>query len=133
MKVIANLIGLFFLLLVIGCSNNPINQDWDNNESFVDSILNQISQQQNTSKRSEIIFLDSAIQGKSLNLKQQLQVYAYKSGLYCYYLQNTDSAKLYADSMSYVLSDKDPNAYPNAFTYTYYTQGDAAYANNQFN
>lgn len=35
--------------------------------------------------------------------------------------------------MSFLLKDKDPDEYPYAFTYTYYTNGDAAYANNQFN
>jgi len=133
MKVIVNLSCLLLVLFIWGCSNTQSKNDWDNNESFVDSILNQISKQQNTTKRSEIIFLDSALEGKTLNLKQQLQVYAYKSGLFCYYLKKLDSAKLYADSMSFLLKDKHPDNYPNAFTYTYYTTGDALYANNQFN
>ncbi|HLD52376.1 MAG TPA: ATP-binding protein [Sediminibacterium sp.] len=133
MKNNANLLGLFLSIFIWGCSTNQDIKDWDNNESFVDSVLNQISKQKNTTKRSEIMFLDSAIKKKSLSLKQQLQVYAYKSGLFCYYLQKLDSAKLYADSMNYLLKDKDPNDYPNAFTYTYYTIGDAMYANNQFN
>lgn len=133
MKFIENLIGLFILVFIWSCSNNQNNIDWNTKESFVDTALNKISQQKNTTKRSEIIFLDSILKGKKLNLKQQIQVYAYKSGIYCYHLQKPDSAKLYADSMLYLLRDKDPQKYPNAFTYTYYANGDAMYANNQFN
>ncbi len=120
------------LLILWSCSSNN-NIDWNTKESFVDTALNQISQQKKTTKRSEIIFLDSILKGKELNFKQQIQVYAYKSGIYCYHLQKPDSAKLYADSMLYLLSDKDPQKYPNAFTYAYYTNGDAMYASNQFN
>nr|MCU0322652.1 tetratricopeptide repeat protein [Chitinophagaceae bacterium] len=76
---------------------------------------------------------DTILKDKKLNLKQQIQVYAYKSGIFCYHLQKPDSAKLYADSMLYLLRDKDPQKYPNAFTYAYYANGDAMYANNQFN
>lgn len=133
MKFIENLIGLFILVFISSCSSNPNIIDWDTKESFVDTVLNQISQQKNTTKRSEILFLDSSLNGKNLNLKQQIQVYAYKSGIFCYHLQKPDSAKLYADSMLYLLRDKDPQKYPNAFTYTYYANGDAMYANNQFN
>lgn len=133
MKFIENLIGLLLLVLIWSCSSNQNNIDWNTKESFVDTALNKISQQKNTTKRSEIIFLDSILKGKKLNLKQQIQVYAYKSGIFCYHLQKPDSAKLYADSMLYLLRDKDPQKYPNAFTYAYYANGDAMYANNQLN
>lgn len=133
MKNNANLSGLFLLIFIWGCSTNQESIDWNTKESFVDTVLNQISQQKNTTKRSEILFLDSSLNGKKLNLKQQIQVYAYKSGIFCYHLQKPDSAKLYADSMLYLLRDKDPQKYPNAFTYTYYANGDAMYSNNQFN
>lgn len=133
MKFIANLLSLFLLVFIWSCTSNQDNIDWNTKESFVDTALNQISQQKNTTKRSEILFIDSILKGKKLNLKQQIQVYAYKSGIFCYHLQKPDSAKLYADSMLYLLRDKDPQNYPNAFTYTYYANGDAMYANNQFN
>ncbi|WP_439506493.1 tetratricopeptide repeat-containing sensor histidine kinase [Sediminibacterium sp.] len=133
MKIFTKLISIFLLILLISCSTNEKNVDWNDKESFVDTALNQISRQQNTTKRSELIFIDSILKGKKLDLKQQIQVYAYKSGIYCYHLQKPDSAKLYADSMLYILKDKDPQKYPNAYTYAYYTNGDAMYANNQFN
>ncbi|WP_438946369.1 tetratricopeptide repeat-containing sensor histidine kinase [Sediminibacterium sp.] len=133
MKVIANTIGIFFILLISSCSTNLIKSDWNEKETFVDTVLSKISQQKNTTKRSEILFLDSSLNGRQLNLKQQIQIYAYKSGIYCYHLQKPDSAKLYADSMLYILKDKNPQEYPNAYTYAYYTNGDALYANNQFN
>lgn len=132
MKTIAHIITLTITIFVWGCSNNKINDDWDINETFVDTILNQISKQNNTTKRSEIIFLDSAIKDKKLKLKEQLKVFAYKSGLYCYYLQKPDSALLYADSMIF-FTEKNPEDLPNSFTYTYYTIGDALYADNRFN
>ena len=133
MKVVANLLITYVLLSLWSCSTNENNIDWNMSESFVDTALNQLSQQKNITKRSELKFLDSVLNGKKLDLKQQIQVYAYKSGIYCYHLQKPDSAKLYADSMLYLLKDKDPQKYPNAFTYAYYTNGDAMYANNQFN
>lgn len=133
MKITAPLLSIFIIFSIWSCSSNQQNADWDAKESFLDSAIIEISQQKNTNKRSEIVFLDSTIYGKKLNLKQQIQVYSFKSGIYCYHLQKPDSAKLYADSMLYLLKDKDPQQYPNAFTYAYYTNGDAMYANNQFN
>ncbi|OYZ02737.1 MAG: hypothetical protein B7Y37_02865 [Sphingobacteriia bacterium 28-36-52] len=133
MKSIANLLVLFLIFSWYSCSTNENNADWDTKESFLDSAIIKISQQKNTNKRSELVFLDSTVYGKKLNLKQQIQIYAYKSGIYCFHLQKPDSAKLYADSMLYILKDKDPQEFPNAFTYAYYTNGDALYANNQFN
>ena len=103
MKFIANLLSLFLLVFIWSCTSNQDNIDWNTKESFVDTALNQISQQKNTTKRSEILFIDSILKGKKLNLKQQIQVYAYKSGIFCYHLQKPDSAKLYADSMLYLL------------------------------
>ena len=133
MKITAPLLSIFIIFSIWSCSSYQKNADWNDKESFLDTALNQISRQKNTSKRSELIFLDSILNGKKLDLKQQIQVYAYKSGIYCYHLQKPDSAKLYADSMLYILRDKDPLQYPNAYTYAYYTNGDAMYVNNQFN
>jgi signal transduction histidine kinase len=133
MKITAPLLSIFIIFSIWSCSSYQKNADWNDKESFLDTALNQISRQKNTTIRSELIFLDSILNGKKLDLKQQIQVYAYKSGIYCYHLQKPDSAKLYADSMLYILRDKDPQQYPNAYTYAYYTNGDAMYANNQFN
>lgn len=131
MKVIVTLWVLN--LLLGGCSNNRINKDGENKENFIDSIKNQISLQKNTTKKNGLIYLDSILKGKKLNLKQQIQVYAYKSGIYCHHLKKLDSAKLYADSMLHILKDKDSQLYPNEFTSAYYTNGDAMYASNKLN
>lgn len=133
MTIIVRLLFLMLFFFTLGCDSKRTNIDWDTEETVVDTALMFISQQKNTSKRSGIVLLDSILKGKQLNLKQQIQVFAHKSGIYCYHLQQPDSAKLYADSMLYILKDKDPQDYPNAYTYTYYTYGDAMYADNRLN
>lgn len=133
MKALAIILSLLMTICSIHCNEKQQNIDWDLEETFVDTALGLISQQNNASKRHAIFFIDSILKGKKLNLKQNIQVYAYKSGVYCYHLQKPDSAKLYADSMLFLLKDKAPEKYPNAFSYTYYTYGDAMYANNSYN
>jgi signal transduction histidine kinase len=133
MKIMSKLLVLFLVVSVFGCNEKQKNIDWNTQETFVDTALNLISQQKKVGKRSGMLFLDSILYDKPLNLKQKIQVYAYKSGTFCYHLQQPDSAKLYADSMLYVLKDKDPQDYPNAYSYTYFTYGDAMYADNRLN
>lgn len=133
MKVLAILLSSMIVVCSIGCNEKQQNIDWNLEETFVDTALGLISQQNNAGKRHAIFFIDSILKGKKLNLKQNIQIYAYKSGVYCYHLQKPDSAKLYADSMLLLLKDKEPEKYPNAFSYTYYTYGDAMYANNSYN
>lgn len=124
---------LLVVLITWGCRQPSNQKDWSNKGSFIDSNVSLISKQQVADKREESLFIDSLVRNMQLTEEQRGQYYRYKSSYYCYYLQNGDSAILYADSVLLLLKKLSPDKYPNAFALAYYTKGDALYASNLFN
>lgn len=133
MKTISFFIMVLVVALIGGCKQPSNHKDWSTKGSFIDSNISLISKQQVSDKREESLFIDSLVRGMQLSDEQKANYYRYKSSYYCYYLQNGDSAVLYADSTLMLLNKLSPEKYPNAFAMAYYTKGDALYASNLFN
>lgn len=127
------ILTLLVAIIAWSCEQPSKNNDWSNKGSFIDSNISLISKQQVADKREESLFIDSLVRQMKMTDEQKSHYYRYKSSFYCYYLQNGDSAILYADSAMMLLNKLSPEKYPNAFAMAYYTKGDALYANNLFN
>ncbi|HJV20766.1 MAG TPA: tetratricopeptide repeat-containing sensor histidine kinase [Sediminibacterium sp.] len=119
------------LIFAISCSNRGTNFSHENSE--VDSLINKLSAGLPAFRTNYLPYLDSAIAGKKLGIKDKIRIFEYKAGAYNFHIKKPDSAELYADSMLLILKGLSPNDYPDEFTKAYLANGDAHFTNQKYN
>lgn len=123
---------LFFVLVfAISCSNKGTHFSPESSET--DSLINKLSAGLPAYRTNYLPYLDSAIAGKKLGIRDKIRIFEYKAGAYNFHIKKPDSAELYADSMLLILKGLSPNDYPDEFTKAYLTNGDAHFANRKYN
>ncbi|MDD2793602.1 MAG: tetratricopeptide repeat-containing sensor histidine kinase [Sediminibacterium sp.] len=101
--------------------------------SEIDSLIDQLSAGVPAFRTNYLPYLDSAIAGKKLNIKDKIRIFEYKAGAYNFHIKKPDSAEIYADSMLLILKGLSPENYPEEFTKAYLTNGDAHFTNQKYN
>ncbi len=116
---------LVFIVLFTSCSDDGKNEFNDND---IQSLLNKASAQQASDDRiAQIYFLDSALDGKKLNIKEKVRVYAYKTDIYNNQLRQYDNANIYADSLLLLIEGLNQEKYKTEFALANYSKGDVLF------
>lgn len=117
------ILGLTLIILFISCS-----RDGNNNDSGIgdiEDLLNKAAAQQASDNRiAQVYFIDSALAGKTLSIKEQARVFAYKSDIYNNQLRQYDKAMIYADSLMLLVDNLDKEKYKTEYALANYSKGD---------
>jgi two-component system, OmpR family, sensor histidine kinase VicK len=118
----------YCIVLNVGCSSfSDSKKNTKNYIPSIDSIIDVASKKGTGYTVNSLYFLDSSLAGKKLNFQEKIKLFTYRSYIYNYYVVNYDSAEIYADSMLFLLKNKDVDKYTEEFTNAYFTKGDVFY------
>jgi signal transduction histidine kinase len=115
--------GLVMIILLPSCSGEKQKPGSDIND--IQALLNKAAAQEASDDRIEqIYFLDSALSGKKLNIREQAKVFAYKVDIYNNQLHQYAKATIYADSLLALVEGLDQKKYKTEFALAHYSKGD---------
>jgi two-component system, OmpR family, sensor histidine kinase VicK len=118
--------GLTLIMLFTSCSGEKS----DNNSGIgdIEELLDKAAAQQASDDRiAQIYFLDSALAGKTLTIKEQARVFAYKSDIYNNQLHQYGNAMIYADSLMLLVDNIDQEKYKTEHALANYSKGDVLF------
>jgi signal transduction histidine kinase len=123
---------LIGILLLSSCKNNS-----DSNINDTDSIGLLVDKAAATSANGNfaapIRYLDSALQGKTIGLKDKITVYGFKSDIYNNQLHQYETAMLYADSMLNMVEKAGVTRYKTEYALANYNKGDILFNQKNYN
>lgn len=99
----------------------------------IDSLIENANKySSNYYSKNSKAYIDSATAGKFFSTKEKIRLLSYRCYLYNYYINNFDSAHLYADSMTMLLQNRNIDDYKAEFAQTYYANGDVHFRKKEY-
>lgn len=112
------------ILLFAACSNVQSIRFDNEDEKYINQLLEKASQKSDTGKiDAGLHYLDSAIAERKLNVREKFKVLSFKCGYY-YRLKDSENAMLYADSMMCLVAKNDPEKFQKEYSLANYSKGD---------
>jgi signal transduction histidine kinase len=127
------LLNFITVILFSGCINIQNIRQQKEDVSCIQELLEKASQKSDTGRiDAGIRFLDSAVAGKQLNIREQFKTLAFKCG-YHYRLKDAERAMIYADSMMQLIENNNPQKYKEEYSLASYSKGDILLMMNKTN
>jgi len=126
------LVFILFIGVCTSCRNKNFSND-DRGSAEIDTLVSLAAKKADPNNiLSAVAFVDSAISGRELNAIEKFRIYGFKCDMYHNRVNDTAKARLYADSMMYIIEQNDPEKYKDEYALANYSEGDVLYKQNNF-
>jgi signal transduction histidine kinase len=123
------LVSLPLLLVLFSCQKRD-KEDLSSIKTIIDkAAVNSV----NGNYALPLIYLDSALAGKRLSLREKIEVLGFIGDVYNNQLHNYEKANLYADSMLKLVEAAGPEKFKREYALSNYNKGDVLFNLKQYN
>ena len=106
----------------------------DSGIKYIEILLEKAAAQKASDDRiNQIYFIDSAIAGERLTIREQARVLAYKADIYNNQLRQYNKAEIFADSLFALVAGLDAEKYKTEQALAAYTKGDVLFNQKDYN